>query len=675
MPDLIVPRRASPAGCPCQPSPAAPRSWTRPRRRPRRHVRRQPAGLRRCAGRDRDDRGRGPGRPRPRDRDDRCRAAAALQARDPRIGDVRGRGAMIAVELVQPGSTSPDAALAKARRRRRPTHGASSCSPVAPTATCCGSSRRCRSRRPAARGVRRPRGGLRGDADDATTTTVPSPTADGHRARSPSGTARASGRRQPARGDRAPFEVADPATGSRSPTSPTPAGDAPRPSTPRPPRCAGLGRRPRPRRRVRDAAAGFELMLAERRAARRADRRRERQGAAPTRGPRSPTPPSSSAGSPRRRCASAAIRRLAGRRQPHDRDPPAGRRRRLVTPWNFPAAMATRKIAPALAAGCTVVLKPAAETPLTALAIADLLERGRRARRRGQRRPDHATPPRSSATLARPTPRVRKLSFTGSTEVGRMLLRQAADRRRNASMELGGNAPFIVLDDADLDAAVDGRDGREVPQRRRRPAPRPTGSTCTSRSPPSSSPRLAERRRGAARRRRARPTARDRPADHRAAIETASPPRRRRGQRGARGRHRRRRAGPAGHFFPPTVLADVARRRRDPQRGDLRSGRARRDLVDDEDELVDWPTPPSSAWPPTSTPATSSAACASPRRSRPAWSASTGAWSPTRRALRRREAERPRPRGRPRGPRASTRRPSTSASTGPTPRPRAWVAR
>ena len=126
----------------------------------------------------------------------------------------------------------------------------------------------------------------------------------------------------------------------------------------------------------------------------------------------------------------------------------------LVTPWNFPAAMATRKIGPALAAGCTVVLKPASDTPLTALLMARILENA-------------GVPPgvvnvlparRSGAVVSAMLhdPRVRKLSFTGSTEVGRVLLREAADQVVNTSMELGGNAPFLVLEDADLDAAVDG---------------------------------------------------------------------------------------------------------------------------------------------------------------------------------------------------------------------------
>ncbi|WP_109508270.1 NAD-dependent succinate-semialdehyde dehydrogenase [Nocardioides speluncae] len=126
----------------------------------------------------------------------------------------------------------------------------------------------------------------------------------------------------------------------------------------------------------------------------------------------------------------------------------------LVTPWNFPAAMATRKIAPALAAGCTVVLKPAAETPLTALAIASLLTQA------GV--PDGVvtvvptTTPAEVVSTWLADDRVRKLSFTGSTGVGRVLLKQAADRVLNSSMELGGNAPFVITADADLDAALAG---------------------------------------------------------------------------------------------------------------------------------------------------------------------------------------------------------------------------
>jgi len=126
----------------------------------------------------------------------------------------------------------------------------------------------------------------------------------------------------------------------------------------------------------------------------------------------------------------------------------------LVTPWNFPAAMATRKIGPALAAGCTVVLKPAKETPLSALAVAAILAQAGVPDGVVNVLPTQSPGPVVGAMLA--DPRVRKLSFTGSTEVGRMLLRTAADTVTNCSMELGGNAPFLVFADADIDAAVDG---------------------------------------------------------------------------------------------------------------------------------------------------------------------------------------------------------------------------
>jgi len=145
--------------------------------------------------------------------------------------------------------------------------------------------------------------------------------------------------------------------------------------------------------------------------------------------------------------ANAPDRRIVALRQPIG---PAA----CITPWNFPSAMAARKAAPALAAGCAVVLKPASETPLSALALAALAEEagvppgalnvvtGRRAAEIGD-------------VLAR-DPRLPKLSFTGSTEVGRRLMRLAADRVKSLSLELGGNAPLLVFDDADLEAAVEG---------------------------------------------------------------------------------------------------------------------------------------------------------------------------------------------------------------------------
>jgi succinate-semialdehyde dehydrogenase / glutarate-semialdehyde dehydrogenase len=126
----------------------------------------------------------------------------------------------------------------------------------------------------------------------------------------------------------------------------------------------------------------------------------------------------------------------------------------LVTPWNFPAAMATRKIGPALAAGCAVVLKPASDTPLTMLALMPILEEAG-----VPAGVVNVVPSRSSGKVVSTMlhdPRVRVLSFTGSTEVGRKLLHEAADNVVRPAMELGGNAPFIVFEDADIDAAIEG---------------------------------------------------------------------------------------------------------------------------------------------------------------------------------------------------------------------------
>ena len=126
----------------------------------------------------------------------------------------------------------------------------------------------------------------------------------------------------------------------------------------------------------------------------------------------------------------------------------------LITPWNFPAAMATRKIGPAVAAGCTMILKPAGETPLTALYIVDIMERAGLPKGVLNFILPSKTGPMLSKVLH--DPRVRNLSFTGSTEVGRVLIKEAADTVVRTSMELGGNAPFVVFDDADIDAAVAG---------------------------------------------------------------------------------------------------------------------------------------------------------------------------------------------------------------------------
>src|SRR5262245_35929313 len=126
----------------------------------------------------------------------------------------------------------------------------------------------------------------------------------------------------------------------------------------------------------------------------------------------------------------------------------------LVTPWNFPAAMATRKIGPALAAGCAVVLKPASETPLTMLALMPVMEEAGVPPGVINVVPSRRSGPVVDTMLK--DPRVRVVSFTGSTEVGRKLLHAAADNVVKPAMELGGNAPFIVFDDADVDAAIDG---------------------------------------------------------------------------------------------------------------------------------------------------------------------------------------------------------------------------
>lgn len=145
--------------------------------------------------------------------------------------------------------------------------------------------------------------------------------------------------------------------------------------------------------------------------------------------------------------------------------PPAGDRRIIVikqpigvvsaiTPWNFPMAMITRKVAPALAAGCTIVVKPAEDTPLVALALAELACQAGVIP--GAINVVTASRGHEVGHVLTTHPDVRKVSFTGSTQVGRILLRQSADTIKKVSLELGGNAPFVVFDDADLDAAVSG---------------------------------------------------------------------------------------------------------------------------------------------------------------------------------------------------------------------------
>lgn len=124
----------------------------------------------------------------------------------------------------------------------------------------------------------------------------------------------------------------------------------------------------------------------------------------------------------------------------------------IITPWNFPAAMITRKVAPALAVGCAVVIKPPSETPFTCLALVRLAVEAGIPPRTLQ---VVTTKDRAAATELATNPIIKKLSFTGSTGVGKMLTRLAADTMKKVSMELGGNAPFIVFEDADLDLAAD----------------------------------------------------------------------------------------------------------------------------------------------------------------------------------------------------------------------------
>src|SRR5277367_4166915 len=137
-----------------------------------------------------------------------------------------------------------------------------------------------------------------------------------------------------------------------------------------------------------------------------------------------------------------------------------------ITPWNFPLAMITRKAAPAIGSGCTVVLKPAEQTPFSALALAELAERA--GVPKGVFNIVTGAPEEIGAELTS-NPIVRKLSFTGSTEVGKLLMAQCAGTVKKLSLELGGNAPFIVFEDADLDAAVEGAVASKY---------RNTGQTC-----------------------------------------------------------------------------------------------------------------------------------------------------------------------------------------------------
>ena len=227
----------------------------------------------------------------------------------------------------------------------------------------------------------------------------------------------------------------------------------------------------------------------------------------------------------------------------------------LITPWNFPAAMATRKIAPALAAGCTVILKPASETPLTAYALAALYEEAGVPAGVVNVLTTTKPGPVTAAMLA--DPRVRKLSFTGSTGVGRMLLAEAAKHVISLLDGTGGNAPFIVFDDADLEAALDGAMIAKM---------RNAGEACTAANRiyvqrgihDAFAEGLAEAHGGAQGGRGHRRRHRMRSDDHeegRRQDRSAGPGRRRPGRRGSV--RRLGRSSGDGFFYPPTVLIDV----------------------------------------------------------------------------------------------------------------------
>ncbi len=226
----------------------------------------------------------------------------------------------------------------------------------------------------------------------------------------------------------------------------------------------------------------------------------------------------------------------------------------FITPWNFPLAMGTRKIGPAIAAGCTMVVKPAKQTPLCMLALAQILEEAGL--------PGGVvnviTAVKSGDTMAPliDDPRTRKLSFTGSTEVGRSLIKQSADRVLKVSMELGGNAPFIVFEDADLDAAVDGAMVAKM---------RNMGEACTSANrfhvheavAGEFTDKLAERMGAMTVGRGTEDGVEVGPLINADAVDKVHELVQDAVDKGARVLCGGEPGGGAGHFYPPTVLADV----------------------------------------------------------------------------------------------------------------------
>ena len=247
----------------------------------------------------------------------------------------------------------------------------------------------------------------------------------------------------------------------------------------------------------------------------------------------------------------------------------------LVTPWNFPAAMATRKIGPALAAGCPVVLKPASDTPLTMLALMPILEEAG-----VPAGVVNVIPSRSSGKVVSAMlhdPRVRVVSFTGSTEVGRKLLHEAADNIVKPAMELGGNAPFIVFDDADIDAAIDGAMIAKM---------RNMGEACTAANRfyvhekvhDEFAKKLTAKMSGLKMGNGLDDGVALGPLVNKDGLDKVDRTGRRRGEEGRQGADRRQGAGRPGFFLSGDRAGERVRRRQDAERGNFRPGRVDPDL-------------------------------------------------------------------------------------------------
>ena len=293
-----------------------------------------------------------------------------------------------------------------------------------------------------------------------------------------------------------------------------------------------------------------------------------------------------------------------------------------ITPWNFPAAMITRKCGPALAAGCTMVLKPASATPFSALALCELAERAGVPKGVFSCVTGGATEIGGEMTS---NPIVRKLTFTGSTEIGKLLMEQCAATVKKTSMELGGNAPFIVFDDADIEMAVKGAIASKY---------RNAGQTCVCANRilvqdgvyDAFTKQLAEAAGAMKVAAGFEPGAVIGPLIDMKAVEKVEAHVADAVKKGAKVVIGGKRSALGGSFFEPTVLTDVTTDMmitREETFGPV----APLYRFKTEAEAIRWPTTPSSASPPISTAATSAASGASPRRSNTASSASTRASS------------------------------------------------